>query len=100
MGDFIHFKDLIPKAIAHYKMDREARAAMICARFRTAMPNIVGADAVGNVNPKFFKNGTLVLTVPNSVWAQRVYVNRHELLVQLNLHLDKPWVEDIRAYVE
>jgi len=100
MNDFVHFKDLIPKAIAHYKLEREARAALICCRFRELSPSIVGRDVTANVKPKFFKNGTLIVSVPSSIWAQRVYVHRHELLLKMNLGLDKAWVNDIRTYVE
>lgn len=100
MSDFIHFKDLIPKALAHYKLTREARAALICSRFRDILPGIVGEDAPANVKTKFFKGGNLVVAVPTSIWAQRIYVHRHELLMRLNLHLEKEWVKDLRAVVE
>ncbi len=100
MGDFIHFSELIPKALAHYKLTREARASLICARFRDILPGIVGKDARESVQVKFFKGGNLVVAVPSSIWAQRVYVHRHELLLRLNLHLDKEWVKDLRAVVE
>ncbi len=101
MGDFTHFIDLIPKALARYKLSREARAALVCARFRDLLPGIVGGDASDSgVHPKYFKNGFLVVAVPTSIWAQRIYVHRHELLHRLNLHLGKEWVKDLRAVVE
>ena len=101
MSDFTHFVDLIPKALARYKLTREARAALVCARFRDLLPGIVGTDALPDgVRPKYFKNGFLVVAVPDSIWAQRIYVHRHELLHRINLHLDKEWVKDLRAVVE
>jgi len=100
MNDFIHFSDFIPQALKKYRLTREARAGLVCARFRTILPTIVGEDAKKEVHPKFLKAGVLYVAVPNSVWAQRVYVHRHELLLKLNMHLGKEWVKDLRTIVE
>ena len=99
MSDFTHFADLIPRAVAKYKMTREARAARICARFRDLAPGLIGADAPIYIKPKCFKGGTLYVSVPDSVWAQRVYVHRHDLIMKLNLDLEKEWVSDVRTVV-
>lgn len=100
MNDFVHFKSLIPKAIAKYKMTREARAAHVCERFRRLAPELIGEDALNHVRPKFFKGNTLYISVPNSGWAQRVYVHRHDLIMKLNLDSDREDVHEIRTHVE
>ncbi len=100
MNEFIHFSSFIPNALKKYKMTREARAGLICARFKTLLPSVVGKDLPETVHPKFFKAGVLYVAVPNSMWAQRVYVHRHDLLMKLNLHLEKEWVTDLRTVVE
>lgn len=100
MNSFVHFKELIPKALAHYKMTRQARAALICARFRDFCDEMISPDADAMIRPKYFKGHTLTIAVPSSLWAQRVYVHRHELLMKLNLDLEKDWVHDIRTVVE
>lgn len=100
MNDFIHFSSFIPDALKKYKMTREARASLVCARFRKILPSIVGEDLPAAVHPKFFKGGVLYVGVPSSMWAQRVYVHRHELIMKLNLNLEKEWVKDLRTVVE
>lgn len=100
MNEFVWFKDLIPKALAHYQLERQARAALVCTRFRDIMPSIVGKDAEGVIKPKYVKSGVLYVAVPSSIWAQRVYVHRHELLTRINMESDKPLVEDLRTYVD
>lgn len=100
MNDFIDFKKLLPKAIERYNMTRETRAAQICARFSKLAPSIIGEDSLQHVRAKYFKGNTLYLGVPNSMWAQRVYVHRHELITKLNLHLENDWVHEIRTLVE
>ena len=100
MSDFLPLQKLIPKAISRYKMTRETRAAHICQRFRVISPEIIGEDSAQNIKPKFFKGGVLYISVPSSVWAQRVYVHRHDLIMKLNFKMEKEWVRDIRMHVE
>lgn len=99
MSNFVNFRDFLPKAIAKYNVSRETRAAHVCARFRKLAPNVIGEDSLKHISPKFFKHGTLYVRVPSSIWAQRVYVHRHELMIQLNLD-DSLQVKDIRTLVE
>lgn len=100
MNDFIHFSELIPRALNKYKVTRQARAAKICQRFRDLAPSVIGDEAPIYIKPKFFKGNTLYISVPDSVWAQRIYVHRHDLIMKLNLDMDKDWVHDIRTVVE
>lgn len=100
MTDFMDFKKLLPKAIERYNMTRETRAAQICARFVKLAPSIIGEDAPEHIRPKYFKGKTLYVAVPNSMWAQRLYIHRHELIMKLNLNLEKAWVHEIRTIVE
>jgi len=100
MNGFIDFKKLMPKAIERYQMTRETRAAHVCSRFREIAPEIIGNDVRGELRTKYFKNGTLYVSVPNSIWAQRVYVHRHDLIMKINLGMKKEYLNDIRAVVE
>ena len=100
MRDFVHFSQFLPNALKRYSMTRQARASLICQRFRALAPSVIGEDAQETVHPKFFKGRTLFVSVPSSVWAQRVYVHRHDLIIKLNLDLDKDWVHEIRTVVE
>lgn len=80
-------------------MNRQARAALICERFRKLAPEVMGKESTEHIKTKFFKRGVLYISVPNSLWAQHVYVRRHDLIMKLNLNLENDWVEDIRAHV-
>ncbi len=100
MSDFQHFSRWIPKAIVRYNLSRQARAALICKRFRKLAPSIMGEDILKYIKPKYFKRGILYISVPNSLWAQHVFVHRHDLIMKLNLQLEKEWVHDIRTQVD
>lgn len=99
MKPFVQFQDFLPKVVAKYNASRQTQAALVCERFRQLAPGVVGKDALQHIGPKFFKHGTLYIRVPNSIWAQRVYVHRHELMIQLNLD-EGTKVKDIRTLVE
>lgn len=99
MKDFSHFSQWIPKAIARYNISRETRAALVCERFRKLAPTLIGAESLDHVQPKYFKHGILYIAVPNSLWAQQVYVHRHDLIMKLNINLENEWVQDIRTHV-
>lgn len=99
MNDFQSIKKLLPRALANYKLTRQARAALICQHFRELAPKIMGEDAK-SVRPKYFKGGTLYVAVPSSAFAQRVYVHRHDIIMKLNLCMEKEAVHEIRTLVE
>lgn len=100
MNDFIDLKSLLPRALEKYKLARQAQAATVCERFREIAPSIVGEDCLNEIKAKYFKGHVLYIGVPSSVWAQRVYVHRHDILMKLNLDNGKELVHDIQTLVE
>lgn len=99
MSDFQDWKKWIPKALAKYKMTRQARAALVCERFRSIAPDLLGKEVPAAVQPKFVKNHILTISVPSSLWAQKVIVKRHEILEKLNADVEGAQVDDIRTVV-
>ena len=100
MSEFLDFKRFLPKALNKYNMSRQARAATVCKRFRELAPGMMGDEAASHAVPKFFKHGRLTIAVPSSLWAQHVYVHRHELITRINLELGEGTVKEIRTVVE
>ncbi|MBU0981950.1 DUF721 domain-containing protein [Patescibacteria group bacterium] len=100
MSEFQPFQNWVPKTLQKYKLARQARASLICERFRKLVPEMIGEDCAGVVRPKSFKGGTLYVSVPSSSYAQRVYVHRHDIIMKLNLEVDNDFVHDIRTVVE
>lgn len=120
MSDFFDFKKLVPVALEKYMLSREARAGRVCARFRILAEELIPLGngnfdnatiseatlkdlkkEVGEiVKPKYFKGGTLYVSVPSSIWAQRVFVHRHQLITRLNEELGDSEVKEIRTVVE
>ena len=84
MADFTSFQSLIPKALKKYKMERSARASLICEKFRSIAPRIIGDDCENFIHPKFVKDGVLFISVPSSIWGQKVFNSRHKIIEELN----------------
>ncbi len=97
MSDFFDFRTLLPKAVARYNMNRETQAAQVCERFRRLSPAILTEPIAAE--PKFFKNGTLYISVKTSIDAQRVFTKRHDLMEALNKDFDKHVVKDLRSLI-
>lgn len=100
MGEFTSFQKLLPKALKKYKMDREARASLVCNKFRELATSLIGEDGKASVYPKFFKGGSLYISVPSSAWAQKVIVARLALIENINQELGIDSVREIRTVVE
>lgn len=100
MKDFHDLKNLIPGMLKKYQLSRQAQAATVCKRFRELAPGMIGEESLANVRPKFFRGHTLTVAVPSSLWAQKVYVRRHDLIMRLNMDLEADTVHEIRTVVE
>lgn len=99
MADFIHFSELLPKAIQRYKMGRETRAALVCERFRGCAKELLGESAGQKIQPRHYKHHVLTIAVPDSIWAQKLYNLRHDFLELLNKKGDIE-VKDLKMRVE
>ena len=100
MNDFFDFKNLFPAVLRKYKMSREARAGQVCTRFKVLAEDVMGEGSSEVVSAKFFKNNTLYISVPSSVWAQRVFNFRHQIITRLNEELGSEEVYEIRTVLD
>lgn len=74
---FTQLKDLLPKAAARHGVSREVRAAHVCDRAKRALSGMEG------VKPLYFKDGVLMLEVPNSAWAQEVFLKKNKIIEEV-----------------
>lgn len=100
MGEFTSFQKLLPKALKKYKMDREARASLVCNKFRELATALIGEESKVEIYPKFFKGGSLYISVPSSAWAQKVIFERHHLISKINEEIGEDFVHELRTVVE
>lgn len=96
---FTPFQKILPKALANIGLSREAKAALICERYRKLAPRVVHEQALLHTMPKFFRGATLTVGVTNPAWAGRIATCKKDLLAALNESLGKKTVEDIKTKV-
>jgi len=92
---FVQIKDLLPKAVSKYGVQREVRGALVRDRARQAVKDVWGSE-VTEVRPLFFKEGVLVVEVENSAWGQEVFMKEEELIELIGKELG---VKEVRTRV-
>lgn len=96
---FTPLQKILPRAIAELKFTRQARAALVCERYRKLAPQIIHPEALNYTSPKFLKEKTLTINVENSAWAQLVVTRKKPLLKRLNENLGKDKITNIKTTV-
>lgn len=96
---FVSLQKILPKAIAKLKFTRQARAALVCEKYRKLAPQIIHPEALNHTSPKFLKGKTLTVGVENSAWTGQIAANKEKLLKELNKALGKKEITNIKTTV-
>lgn len=78
---FSPFQELLKKAINQHGMGKVVEASQVCTKFNEVKGAIFPEDEENVLKPKHFKDHTLTIQVPDSVWANEV-VNRKEAIIR------------------
>lgn len=98
MGEFVHLKDLIPKAASKLHLQGELKASLVLARTEKLIAELFSGQLSQLIHPKKFTDGILWCTVRNSAVAQELQQKSHLLRRQLNESLGLDAVKQIRSY--
>lgn len=94
---FSPFQDLFQKAVARHGMTEMVTAASVCAKFTELKPKIFPEDTAKNLEVKHFKNATLTIMVPDTVWANEVLNRQISLIQDINATFGKTVIEKIKT---
>lgn len=94
---FIPLSKILPRTIQKFGLTRQARAALVCERYRKIAAQIFTPQIQINAWPKYYKNKTLVIGVNHPAYATEVIQQKEKILQFLN---EKCEVKDIRTKVE
>jgi predicted nucleic acid-binding Zn ribbon protein len=95
-GDPQPILDVLNAALARSGLARQ----LARYRFVTHWPQIVGEEVARRTRPEALHNGSLVIRVSSSVWAQELGFQKELVLARLQQFLDsKEVVNDVRFYV-
>jgi predicted nucleic acid-binding Zn ribbon protein len=96
---FTPFQKILPFALNKMGMAREARAALVCEKYRQLAPTAVHKEALIHTVPKFFRTKVLTIGVANPAWAAHVASRKNELMAALNNALGENYVTEIKTRV-
>lgn len=97
---FTHIAKIVPRAIKKYGITRQARAALICAKYRKLAPQILPPEIFIHTWPKHFRNRTLVIGVDHPIFAEQISHQKHKLQELINQSLGKNSLKNIQTKVE
>lgn len=94
---FTPFQAYLKKAAAHYGISKELQAAKTCNDFRTLIPELFSKTPQADqyIWPAHFKNGSLVVNVASSAWAQEVIMRKEKIITEMNAKAGKKIIRNL-----
>lgn len=97
---FTRISQLIGKAVCKLGLERQARAALICEKYRKLAPQILGGKISVHAWPKYFRRKVLVVGVDHPLFASEMNQQKDAIIKLLNEALGKDTIKNIRTIVE
>jgi predicted nucleic acid-binding Zn ribbon protein len=81
---WISLKNLIPTAASRFNMKKQINKSEICVLWSKMAMRLLGKQSEERFKPISFKNKTLLIKCPSSVWANELQMRQYELVEKLN----------------
>lgn len=90
------------KAANRFGVSNEVKAADVCQKFRTLIPEIFSdkESPEENITPAFYKSSVLVVHVTSSAWAQEVVMRKEKIISEMNSKAGKEVIKNLRAQLK
>lgn len=90
---FKQLKDIIGISINRAGLSGEVKALAVISEYKKIARKIIGDEAVENLIPKFFKEGTLHIEAKSAGWSQKLYMKQYQIIDKINTALDGDLVQ-------
>ena len=74
---------------------RRIASAVILEKAAAGLAKVLGPEHSGNLTPRSFKDGKLLLAATHGVWAQEVALRRPELIRAINAEIGRTEIKTI-----
>ena len=81
-------------------MSGVVEALQVCTKFTEVKPGIFPEDEENILKPKHFKDHTLTITVPDSVWANEVIKRKDAIIAEVNAKYGQKVIQRIKTELE
>lgn len=93
---FDSFQKYLPKAAAHYGIQKELKAMQICQEYRRIAQGLFPKQNTEETSPKSYNHNTLTIGVTSSAWAQQLMMQKHKILEEINKKYGATTLKDIK----
>lgn len=100
MSEFTPLRQLIPKAVNHYNLQKQVQGALVCHHFRKIARELWQDSIEESVAPRFYQQGILWLSVADSGWAQQIQFKHHLILEKLQSVCPEIPIKIVKARIE
>lgn len=97
---FSPFQEALKKTINRHGMQQIFEASHICAKFAEVKPGIFPEDPENQIIAKQYKDKTLTITVPDSVWANEVINRQAKIITEVNAKYGQEVITRIKTELE
>lgn len=89
-------RGLLGRAVRKSKIEKQVTAAMACSFFIEVVGSIFGPEIKTKVKPLALKNGSLEVSVLNSVVVSELRLRQTQIIKGVNKKLGRPAVKGLR----
>ena len=96
---FQPFQQYLNRAANRYGIGKEIQAATVCQSFRSIIPIVFSNKETPEkyIEPAFFRQGSLVINVENSAWAQEVIMRKAKIIEEMNHKAGTEIIKNLRT---
>ena len=89
-------KKILPYLINRLGLKREIEINKIFSLWPDLVVKICGQNYKEKLKPLYFKNRTLFISCPDSIWANELQLRQEELLRKINQHFNQKKIEKLK----
>lgn len=95
---WIRLKNIIPLAARRLNLEKQTKEQQIYFLWSLIVSRAYGAEYGDRFKPLHFRNKTLFVVCPNSVWVNELQIKSGELAEKINQEIGFPAVERIKFF--
>ena len=97
---FSPFQEALKRTINQHHLGDIVVASQICHQFAARKAEFFPEDQKNAISAKAFKNATLTISVPNSVWANEVINRQKTIIAEMNTKYGQNVIQKIKTELE
>ncbi len=85
---FRPISELVVREINRAGLSGEVKALAVISEYKKVVREMIKDEAVENLVPKFFKEGTLHIEAKSAGWSQNLHMKQYQIIDKINTALN------------